>query len=232
MSEYVTKGAMMKCTMGAAPSQLQVTSNNLLSVQGNMVATTSDKMPMVNIMPFGACSAKNGNPCVPSPMIWSGFLTSVQIPGGNPLLKTSTIMCAAGGGCISFQNSGQMKPNKVVINPNSPQIQALKKAAQDAIPFCEECEKKKKEAKPKILKIYWMDEQGEPRELSELEEGQEVTLCVDVEEGGAGQKIDIILETDKHNLFKENKRELIYKGLLVEDDNTAYIDNFKIEYEK
>ena len=95
MSEYATKGAMLQCTCGAAPSQLQVTSNMLFSVQGNMVASTSDKIPMTNIMPFGTCTMKPSItgflPCVPAPTAWTGFQASVEIPGGNPLLNTSTI---------------------------------------------------------------------------------------------------------------------------------------------
>lgn len=231
MSEYATKGAMLMCTGGSAPSKLQVTSNSLLSVQGNMVATVSDKIPMTNIMPFGTCSLKPFSPpCVPAPLMWTGFLNSVQIPGGNPLLLTSKIQCACGG-MISFQNSGQMKPAKVVLNPTSPQIEALKKAAQEAVPFCEECEKKKEEKDPKILKIYWMDEQGEPRKLEELEEEKEVTLCLDVEEGARGKTVDLVIEAEETSKFKGGKQKLEYKGLLVEDDNTAYIDDFSIEYE-
>ena len=149
MNEYATNGALLKCTGGAAPSKLQVTSNTSFSVQGNMVATISDKVPPVNIQPFGACSAKNGKPCVPSPTVWSGFRTSVNIPGGNPLLDTSTILCATGGGCISFQNSGQMKPQKVVINPDGPQIEALKRAARDAVPFVEDFERNREEREKK-----------------------------------------------------------------------------------
>ena len=149
MIEYATTGALLKCTMGAAPSQLQVTSNTMFSVQGNMVATTSDRVPLVNIQPFGACSAKRGRPCVPSPTVWSGFRTSVSMPGGNPLLSTSTILCAGGGGCISFQNSGQMKPHKVGINTTDPQIDALKRAAKDAVPFVEDFERNFEEREKK-----------------------------------------------------------------------------------
>ena len=136
MSEYVTKGATMICTGGSAPSKLQVTSNSLLSVQGNNVATVSDKVPNTNIMPFGNCKLKTFSPpCVPAPTAWTGFLKSVEIPGGNPLLKTSTIQCSCGG-TIRFQDSGQMKANKVKLNPNTPQIEALKRAALVAAPFC------------------------------------------------------------------------------------------------
>ena len=231
MSEYATKGAMMRCMFGTTPAQLQVTSNTSIYAQDNFVATTADKIPMTNIPSFGTCNASwPSRPCVPSPLAWTGFQTTIQIPGGNPLLKTSMINCALGG-CIQFQNSGQMKPSKIVINPTSPQIQALQKAALSATPFCEECEKKEKEKKPKILRIYWMDEQGEPRELSELEEGIEVTLCVDVEEGGVGKTVDIIIDTDNQKKFKGGKQQLKYSGLTIENDNTAYIDNFKIEYQ-
>jgi len=230
MSEYVTKGATLICTGGSAPSKLQVTSNSLLSVQGNKVATVSDKVPNTNIMPFGNCKLKTFSPpCVPAPTAWTGFLKSVEIPGGNPLLKTSTIQCSCGG-TIRFQDSGQIKANKVKLNPNTPQIEALKRAALIAAPFCEECEKRETQQRPKIIDIYWMDEQGEPKRLSELKEGQEVTLCIDVEEGAIGKNIDIQIDAPEGKSFKGKETSLSYKNLTVEDDNTAYLDKFKIEY--
>jgi len=231
MSEYATKGAMLTCTGGSAPSKLQVTSNFLLYVQGNEVGATSDKIPNTNIMPFGSCKFKPFNgPCTPVPIAWTGFLSSVEIPGGNPLLKTSTVQCSCGG-LIKFTDSGQMKSAKVELNPNSPQIDVLKRAAQEAVPFCEECEKKKKERNPKITNIYWVDENGEMRAVNQLISKQIVTLCIDVEEGGAGKTVDIEIEAGTNNKFKGGKSKLEYKSLLVEDDNTAYIDNFKLEYE-
>lgn len=236
MSEYATNGAGLKCSCGSAPSKLQVISNTLYSVQGQLVATTSDKAPMVNIKPFGTCALKptisGYAPCIPAPTVWAGFINSVQIPGGNPLLKTSTIQCACGG-LISFQDSGQMKGEKVVLNPSSPQISVLKKAAIDAIPFCEECEKKEKKIQPQIVNIFWIDEESdEPHELSELEEGKEVTLCVEVEEGGAGKTVDLQIQAPKGKTFKGNKSSLDYKGISVEEDNTGYIDMFKVEYDE
>lgn len=130
---------MMVCSGGTAPVPLEVTSNTQFYAQGNAVATISDKAPMVNIKPFGACKLKPFSPpCVPAPTAWMGFQTSVEVPGGNPLLNTSKIMCACGG-MIEFQNSGQMKPNKVVLNPSTPQIEALKMAAKNATPLVEEC---------------------------------------------------------------------------------------------
>lgn len=234
MSEYATNGAMLVCTCGTTPTPLQTTGNTLTSVQGQFIATTADKAPMANIKPFGPCKMKptltGYAPCVPAPVAWTGFLTSIQLPGGNPLLKTSMLQCSCGG-MIQFQDSGQKKSAKVVINPSSPQIDALKKAAIEAIPFCEECEKKKKAAKPKILKVYWMDEQGEPRQLSELCEGQKVTLCIEVEEGGAGSTVDVKIIPPDGKTYKGKKLAYEYKGLSIEDDNFAYIENFTVEYD-
>lgn len=236
MSEYATNGAGLQCSCGSTPSKLQVISNTLYLVQGQLVATTSDKVPMVNIKPFGTCTLKptisGFAPCMPVPTVWSGFITSVQIPGGNPLLKTSMIQCGCGG-LISFQDSGQMKGDKVVLNPSSPQISVLKQAAIDAVPFCEECAKKEKQLKPQIISIFWIDEESdEPHELSELEEKKEVTLCVEVEEGGAGKTADLQIQAPTGRTFKGNKPSLDYKGIFVEEDNIGYIDMFKIEYDE
>lgn len=234
MSEYATNGAMLVCTCGTTPTPLQTTSNTLTSVQGQFIATTADKAPMANIKPFGPCKMKptltGFAPCVPAPVAWTGFLTSIQLPGGNPLLKTSMLQCSCGG-MIQFQDSGQKKSTKVVINPSSPQIDALKKAAIEATPFCEECEKKEIVKEPKVIDIFWMDENSDPHSLSELTENEQVTLCVEVEQGYTGVKVDLTLTADEGKKFKGGKTTLEYKSLVVEDDNTAYIDNFKVEYE-
>jgi hypothetical protein len=234
MSEYVTAGALLKCTCGMAPSQFQVTSQTFYTIQGKLAATTNDKAPMTNIMPFGTCKMKptltGFLPCIPAPTVWTGFLASVEIGSGNALVDSSTIQCAAGG-CISFQNSGQMKPNKMVTNPSSPQITALEKAAMEPKMFVEECEKREEKKEPKILRIYWMDEQdGEPREVSELMAGQQVTMYIEVEDGAIGETLDIIIEAPEGKMFKEGGTQKQYSGVLIEVDNVAYIDDFCIEY--
>ncbi|GHT36339.1 hypothetical protein FACS189434_14570 [Bacteroidia bacterium] len=233
MSEYATKGAMLTCTCGAAPSQLQVTSNTFYFIQGNLAATTNDKAPMVNIMPFGTCTMKPSIsgflPCVPAPTVWASFLTSVQVGSGNPLLKTSTIQCAMGG-CISFQNSGQMKPQKVVINPNSPQIDVLKRAAKEAVPFCEECEKKKsKEKKARAVDVYWVDEDSEERHY-EVFPDYEVTLYIETIDYTPGETLTLDYFSPKGKKFKGNKDKLTVSGK-VEDDGIVCVKNFKVEYE-
>jgi hypothetical protein len=263
MSEYATNGAMLECNCGTIPTPLQVTSQTLVSVQGQNVATISDKSAMTNIKPFGQCKLKptisGYAPCVPVPTVWAGFVNLVQIPGGNPLLKRSTIPCG-GGGIIKFKDSGQKRSAKVVVNPSSPQIVALRKAAILGIAFCEECEKKKpevdeavkkktaqkqtglvlgissqrekKKALKKILRIYWIDEYNEPHELSELQTGQYVTMCIDVEDGAEGETLDVSIEAPIGKRFKGGGIIKNYSGILIDADNTAYIDNFSLEYDK
>lgn len=233
MSEYATNGAMLVCTCGTTPTPLQTTANTLTSVQGQYIATTGDKAPMANIKPFGPCKMKptltGYAPCIPAPAAWTGFLTSLQLPGGNPLLKTSTLQCSCGG-MIQFQDSGQKKSAKVVINPSSPQIDALKKAAIEATPFCEECEKKKNAHTPVIVRAYWIDADGEERELSELPIGKEVTICVETEGVDAGKTLTIKIKDNDGRTYKGGQKELSFKAT-VEDDGYAFVDNVKLEFE-
>lgn len=230
MSEYATKGAMLKCTGGSCPSKLQVTSNSLLSVQGNEVATISDKIPMTNIMPFGSCKLKPFSPpCVPAPIMWTGFLNSVEIPGGNPLLKTSTIQCACGG-MISIQNSGQVKAAKVVINPDSPQIRTLKKAAQEATPFCEECEKLKKAKKQiRAVDVYWMEEGSEERHYEVIPE-YEVTLYIETIDYEPNEQLTLDYYPPEGRLFLGKNDKLTITGN-VNIEGILCISNFKVEYD-
>jgi hypothetical protein len=184
---------------------------------------------------------------MPAPAAWTGFAAFVQVPGGNQLLQTSTIQCATGG-CISFQNSGQMKPDKVVTNPNSPQIDALKRAAKEAAPFCEEFEKKQKaarketapfreegekkkekEKKARAVDVYWVDEDSEKRHY-EIFPDCEVTLCIETIDYTPGETLTLDYFPAKGRKFKGNKDKLTVSGK-VGDDGIVCVKNFKVEYE-
>jgi len=233
MSEYSTNGAMLACTCGTTPAPLLVTANTLTSIQGQYVATTSDKIPMTNINPFGLCKMKpysgGHRPCVPAPTMWTGFLTSVELPGGNPLLKTSTIQCATGG-LIQFKNSGQMKPNKVITNPDSPQIRALRKAAIMAVPFCEECEKRKKiiEQKAKLFDMYWIDENGEQQ--YKITPNVPVDLYIETIDYSPNEKFKILLECGEGKMFKNGKNKKEVSGVL-DNNGILIIRNFEVIYD-
>lgn len=233
MSEYATSGAMLLCTCGMLPTPLQVSSNTLTLVQGQYIATTADCAPIANIVPFGLCKMKptiaGFLPCIPVPSAWTGFLASIQILGNNPLLKTSTIACGCGG-MILFQDSGQKKNNKVLINPSSPQITALKKAAIAGTPFCEECEKKnQQEKKIRAIDVYWMDDESDKRHYDVFPD-YEVTLYVETIDYTEGESISLDIFSDDGMLFKGKKDKITISGN-TNAEGIVCVQNFKIEYE-
>ena len=241
MSEYATNGAMLVCTCGATPAPLAATANVTVMAQENAIATISDKVPMVNVKPFGTCTMKPSIsgflPCVPAPTTWAGFNNTVQLPGGNPLLLTSNIQCGTGG-VISFQNSGQMAPQKVVISPTSPQIEALKKAAIEGTPFCEECEKKKEQKKekkqPRVTDIYWIDETNdEVKRLSALDEGEEVTLFFDIEDAEVGDSVSFELSAPDEQSFEGGAKQINLSATVEEGEKglIAIVENFSYKFE-
>lgn len=119
MGMCVCSGAMLQCPFGAAPSTLNVLP--AARVQSTMpVATISDNVPMVNIMPFGMCSSL-ANPTVASataaamgaltPMPCIPAITAPWVPGsptvlvgGKPALSNSSTLMCAYGGSITIQN--------------------------------------------------------------------------------------------------------------------------------
>lgn len=123
MPELVVMGAMMKCTMGMAPSSLIVPPVNKV-IGGNMpAANINDYVPMVNILPFGMCQS-TANPMVaaataaalgvltPMPCIpmttapWSPGASKTLIGNQPALTKDSTCSCNWSG-TISITDPGQ-----------------------------------------------------------------------------------------------------------------------------
>ncbi|WP_395344124.1 DUF4280 domain-containing protein [Ningiella sp. W23] len=122
MPEQVIMGAKMLCSQGMAPSTLIVPPLKGVSVEGMAAATVNDKIPIVNIPPFGLCrsmsnpqvaaatSAAMGTltpmPCIPviaGP--WKPGAKKTAIGGVPCLTKNSKCTCAWGGS-ISIVKSG------------------------------------------------------------------------------------------------------------------------------
>ena len=129
MSEQVCMGAMLKCSMGAAPSNLMVLPTNKVLTSFVPAANIMDNKPMVNILPFGVCkSLANPTvasattaataaalgvftltpmPCVPNtPAPWTPGAVTVLIANMPALNKTSKLMCLWAG-VIEITNPGQ-----------------------------------------------------------------------------------------------------------------------------
>lgn len=124
MAKQVVMGAMMQCSFGAAPSALIVLPASRVMVENKPAANIMDNKPVVNIPPFGMCSAPTNPaviaatsaalgvptpaPCVPViPAPWAPGSPTVPIGNMPALNDTSKCMCAYAG-AISITSPGQM----------------------------------------------------------------------------------------------------------------------------
>ena len=122
MPLQVCMGATLQCSFGAAPSTLAVLPVNRTLTQ-TPDANIMDNVPLVNIMPFGMCSAPSNPaviaataaalgvftpaPCVPViPAPWMPGAQTVLIANMPALDNTCKLTCAWGG-LIQITNAGQ-----------------------------------------------------------------------------------------------------------------------------
>ena len=122
MPFQVCMGAMLQCSFGAAPSSLVVLPDKR-TLTGTPDATIMDNKPLVNIMPFGMCSAASNPaviaatsaalgvftpaPCVPAtPAPWMPGADKVLI-GNMPALDNNCTLTCVYGGVIKVTNPGQ-----------------------------------------------------------------------------------------------------------------------------
>lgn len=113
----IVEGAKIKCTMGDISNKLIVTSQFKYRAKNKKVATVLDFMPGANMMPpigtFGTCKPYKALPppaslCTPIPITpWMPAFLKKKIAMKPVILANACIMCARGGGKISFENSGQ-----------------------------------------------------------------------------------------------------------------------------
>lgn len=121
MGLCVTGGAVMTCSFGMAPSTLNVLPTAQV-MSAMPLASISDSVPFVNVMPFGMCQSLS-NPTVASataaalgtltPMPCTPVLTGPWTPGvpqvlvgGKPAVDNQCKLTCAYGGTIQFTNSG------------------------------------------------------------------------------------------------------------------------------
>ena len=123
MPQHVCSGAMLQCSFGLAPSTLMVLPVNRMITSNMPAANIMDHVPMVNIMPFGACTSianptvasataaalgvLTPMPCIPAtPAPWVPGAPTVLLGNMPALNNTSTLMCIWLG-VISVVNPGQ-----------------------------------------------------------------------------------------------------------------------------
>ena len=121
MGAIVVTGAVLQCPFGAAPSNLNVTSQSACIVSGQPAATIQDAQGMVNIQPFGLCSSL-ANPQVAAATAAALGVLTPQTSGtwiptspttlidGKPCLTSDCkVICGNGMGTIQITSPGQMK---------------------------------------------------------------------------------------------------------------------------
>jgi hypothetical protein len=109
-----TGTAMIMCSFGVAPVSLNVLPTSMVTIEGKPAATITDMAPMMNIPPFGMCTALSNPtvaaataaalgvltpmPCVPVPAgPWKPGATKTLIAKLPALTGSSTCNCAWGG---------------------------------------------------------------------------------------------------------------------------------------
>jgi len=120
-------GAKMQCSFGAAPSALVVLPKNMVNTNYVPDANIMDHIPLVNIMPFGMCSAPANPaviaataaklgvftpvPCVPvTPAPWITGAPTVNLAFFPTLDNGSKLMCTWAG-VIQFLDAGEVTVN-------------------------------------------------------------------------------------------------------------------------
>ncbi len=124
MPKHVCNGALLKCSMGMAPSTFVVLPVNREFTSNQPAANIMDHVPMLNVMPFGMCQSPANPtvaaataaamgvltpmPCVPAtPAPWAPGSPTVLLANMPALNDTSKLTCIWGG-IIEVTMPGQM----------------------------------------------------------------------------------------------------------------------------
>ena len=106
MAKLVVNNSQMQCSQGTDISAINISSQNIVAIAGEFVATEEDKISVGNIPSFGVCKCSSPNPpCIPQPQGWQHTTQKDSINGMKKLTEQSFCMCAKGGR-ISFVNTG------------------------------------------------------------------------------------------------------------------------------
>ena len=94
--KYVMNGVWLTCDKGVMPTRFNVTPKPV-QLYDESFANELDKIPLVNILPFGVCAVTHA-PCMPAPVLWERVMDSgLTVLGARPLLHTSKCQCGVGG---------------------------------------------------------------------------------------------------------------------------------------
>ena len=102
MAKLVVNNSQMQCSQGTDISAINISSQNIVAIAGEFVATEEDKISVGNIPSFGDCKCSSPNPpCLPQPQGWQQITKKDSINEMKKLTEQSFCMYAKGEG-ISF----------------------------------------------------------------------------------------------------------------------------------
>ena len=118
MATLVTSGALLQCTMGSAPSALDIPTTRGVSAGGRAVATVTDQLSGTNIRPFGQCRSPANPavaalppgasaPCAPAIVSpWTPGSSTVKA-GNLPAVHNGCQCICRWGGTVTIVSPGQ-----------------------------------------------------------------------------------------------------------------------------
>ena len=124
MATLVVEGAVLQCSFGVAPGELNVLPEQRVLANKLPAAVVTDFIPMENIMPFGMCTSLANPEVAAATAAAEGVLTPMPcipctvtpwVPGSPtcllgkiPALTNSSMCTCAWGGEITISVPGQM----------------------------------------------------------------------------------------------------------------------------
>ncbi len=107
-SSYVTRGAVINCTLGSAPDVINLPLCHGVYIKGKPQLNIGDSRGGINIKCFGTCSRSVPPPvCTPAITVdWSNvFDTNLLVEGKKALIQNATVTCV-NGGIITIATNG------------------------------------------------------------------------------------------------------------------------------
>jgi hypothetical protein len=123
MPESAATGAILTCSFGVAPANLNALPVSRVLVEGKPIADITTSAPIVNVPPFGMCTSMSNPtvaaatsaagvltpmPCTPVTTPWAPGAPKTLIAGKPALAIGSTCQCAWGG-VIQMSFAGTVK---------------------------------------------------------------------------------------------------------------------------
>jgi len=99
MAKYVPEGSFLYCDKGVIPTPFRITEYAEVSLTDVPIASDENVKGIINVLPFGICAVKGGQPCLPATnnQMWINMSENVCIGPGEALLDKSQLPCTQGG---------------------------------------------------------------------------------------------------------------------------------------